>query len=158
MIPVRILLGCGLLACVLSPVWAETAAEVISVETPYVRAVPPGQTNSAAFMRLSNGSGQPHALVAARSPAAKAVELHTHSMQDGMMRMRPVERVELAAGETVALQPGGLHVMLIGLTQPLVLGQELPLTLVFEDGSERELGAPVKKINVEAMQPEHHHH
>ena len=154
--PIRTLLGCGLLLGALAPAWAETAAEVVSVEAPYVRAVPPGQRNSAAFMGLNNAGDQDHALVSARSPVAEAVELHTHSMRDGMMSMRPVERVDLPARDVVSLQPGGLHVMLIGLRQRLELGQEVPLTLVFEDGSERQLGAPVQKINVEAMQ--HHHH
>ncbi len=154
--PIRTLLGCGLLLGALAPAWAETAAEAVTVEAPYVRAVPPGQRNSAAFMRLNNGGDQAHALVSARSPVAEAVELHTHSMRDGMMSMRPVERVDLPARDLVSLQPGGLHVMLIGLQERLELGQEVPLTLVFEDGSERQLGAPVQKINVEAMQ--HHHH
>ncbi len=156
--PIRTLLGCGLFLGALAPAWAETAAEAVGVEAPYVRAVPPGQRNSAAFMRLNNGADQAHALVGARSPVAEAVELHTHSMRDGMMSMRPVERVDLPARERVSLQPGGLHVMLIGLRKQLELGQEVSLTLVFEDGSERQLGAPVQKIDVEAMQHQHHHH
>jgi copper(I)-binding protein len=156
--PIRILFGCGMLLGALAPVWAENAAEVVGVEAPYVRAVPPGQRNSAAFMRLHNGGDQAHALTGARSPIAEAVELHTHMMRDGMMSMRPVERVDLPAREVVSLQPGGLHVMLIGLQQQLELGKEVPLTLVFEDGSERRLGAPVQKINVEAMQHQHHQH
>ena len=155
----RSLFCSGLLMLVaVVPAWGETAAEAVEVEDPYVRAVPPGQSNSAAFMRLDNGSQQAHALVAVRSPAAQAVELHTHTMRDGMMSMRPLAQVELPAGESVALQPGGLHVMLIGLQQQLELDQEISLTLVFGDGSEREISAPVRKIDVQAMHHQHHQH
>ena len=154
----KYLLSLGLLtlaAC--APVLAQTAAEAVVVDDPYIRAVPPGQPNSASFMGLHNGSGQDHALVAARTPAAQVVELHTHRMKDGMMSMRRIDQVDLPAGEKVSLEPGGLHVMLIGLERKLEPGQEIPLTLVFEDGSERPISAEVRKIQVE-MQHHHHHH
>lgn len=153
----RAVFGCALLAAVSAPVWAETAADGISVEGAYVRAVPPGQVNSAAFMSLHNGGSQAHALVAARSSAAANVELHAHTMRDGMMRMRPVEKIDLPAGQAVTLQPGGLHLMLIGLPRSLVVGEDAVLTLVFEDGSEQAVNAPVQKINVEAMQHQPQH-
>jgi hypothetical protein len=123
----------------------------IQVTDPYVRAVPPGQPNSAAFMTLSNTGDEPRALVAAESDAAATVELHTHGMVDGMMRMRRVDRIELPAGEQVALQPGGLHVMLIGLTQQLEPGMDVALTLVLNDGSRLQLTAPVRRIDVGGM-------
>lgn len=153
-------LVCGglLLLLAAGPASSETAAESVRVEDAYVRAVPPGQRNSAAFMRLDNASDRAQALVAARSTAAQAVELHGHSMRNGMMSMRPVEQVEVPAGQAVALEPGGLHVMLIGLEGELVLGQGVPLTLVFGDGSEREISAPVRKIQSQAMSHQHHHH
>ena len=72
--PIRTLIGCGLLLGAFAPAWAETAAEAVGVEAPYVRAVPPSQRNSAAFMRLHNGGDQAHALTGARSPVAEAVE------------------------------------------------------------------------------------
>jgi copper(I)-binding protein len=90
------------------------AAE-ITINDPYARAVPPGQPNSAVFLSLTNSSAQDRALVGAESPAAGVTELHTHVNEDGMMRMRRIDRIELPAGETVTLKPGGLHVMLIGL-------------------------------------------
>jgi copper(I)-binding protein len=121
-------------------------ADQIKVDDPYVRAVPPGQPNSASFMVLLNGDEQAHKLVDARSPVAKVVELHTHLQEDGMMKMRRVQAIELPAGETTTLAPGGLHVMLIGLQQKLVPGEMVALTLVFEDGSEVELQAPVRKV------------
>ena len=116
------------LAPPLSPLAAGWPA-VLTVNDPYVRAVPPGQPNSAAFMGLVNGTGAPRALVGGRSDVAEVVELHTHTMEDGMMKMRRVERIDLPAGETVTLDPGGLHVMLIGLKRGLKPGDQIDLTL-----------------------------
>jgi copper(I)-binding protein len=132
--------------------WAGSVADQVEVEDPYVRGVPPGQPNSASFLRLTNHGSVDSALVGARSPVAKVVELHTHTMEGGMMRMRPVEKIDLPAGKQVALQPGGLHVMLIGLKQKLVPGERIPLTLLFADGSEKALEAPVRKLQMRMMQ------
>lgn len=124
------------------------AADQVSIADAYVRAVPPGQPNSASFMTLTNGSGADIVLKGAESPAAKAVELHTHTMSDGMMRMRQVEKIDLPAGQSVKLQPGGLHVMMIGLQQALVPGEQIDLTLVFDDGSRLPLKVPVVKLQM----------
>ncbi len=118
----------------------------VGVSDAYARAVPPGQPNSAVFLTLSNASGEPHALVSAASPIADAVELHTHINDGGMMRMRRVERIEVPAGESVSLKPGGLHVMLIGLKQNLQPGDQVDLTLTFEDGTQTQVGAPVRMV------------
>jgi copper(I)-binding protein len=136
---------------------ATALAETIEVQDAYVRAVPPGQPNSAAFMRITNHGGDDRALLAAASDQAEVVELHTHRMEDGMMRMRQVEQIELPAGERVTLEPGGLHVMLIGLTETLAPGDQVALTLGFDDGSNQTLSLPVKRIEPSAM-PMHRHH
>lgn len=122
-------------------------ADTLSVEAPYVRAVPPGQPNSAAFMTLTNTGEVLRALVAAESDAAATVELHTHSMADGMMQMRKIERIDLPPGERVELKPGGLHVMLIGLEEQLKPGMEVALTLILDDDSRMPLTAPVRRID-----------
>jgi len=127
---------------------AAGIADSVEAADPYVRAVPPGQPNSAAFMTLTNQSGEDHALVAAESGASKVVELHTHVMEEGMMKMRKVEKIDLPAGQAVSLQPGGLHVMLIGLQQELVPDQPVTLHLVFDDGSKKEIQAPVRKLQM----------
>jgi copper(I)-binding protein len=125
---------------------AATAAERIRIDTPYARAVPPGQPNSAVFMVLQNEADVPRALVAAESDAAATIELHTHRMADGMMQMRRIERIELPPGELIELKPGGLHVMLIGLTEQLAPGGAVALTLIFDDGSRAEITAPVQRV------------
>jgi copper(I)-binding protein len=152
----HMLLG-GLLICGLGMVHAQSAADRVVVSGAYVRAVPPGQPNSVAFMVLHNGDKRAHALVAAESRDAKIVELHAHRMVDDMMQMRPVERIELPAGTTTSLKPGGLHVMLIGLLQPLVVGRPVPLTLVFEDGSRKNLTVPVHRLRMHLPQDQMDH-
>lgn len=122
------------------------SAAGLEVGDPYVRAVPPGQPNSAAFMTLRNTSAENHALVGAESPAAETVELHTHVDEGGMMRMRRIKRIDLPAGERVTLQPGALHVMLIGLKSELAPGQTVELTLIQDDGERLSIRAPVRPI------------
>lgn len=125
-----------------------SAADQVSAADAYVRAVPPGQPNSASFMTLTNASASDIVLKGAESPAAKVVELHTHTMSGGMMRMRQVEKIDLPAGESVKLQPGGLHVMMIGLQQELVPGEQIDMSLVFEDGSKLAIKVPVVKLQM----------
>jgi len=127
------------------------SAAGLEVGDPYVRAVPPGQSNSAAFMSLRNISTEEHALIGAESPAAETVELHTHVEEDGLMRMRRVGRIVLPAGETTTLAPGGLHVMLIGLKSELTPGQNVELTLIQDDGERLVIQAPVRRL-----EPMHH--
>jgi copper(I)-binding protein len=143
------LFGTALLALAALAVHAEGSA--VSVSDAYARAIPPGQPNSAVFLTLNNPSGQPRALVAAASPVADAVELHTHIEEGGMMRMRRVERIEIPAGATVNLKPGGLHVMLIGLKENLQPGGQVDLTLTFDDGAQTQIQAPVRKVEAMPM-------
>ncbi|MBV1789591.1 copper chaperone PCu(A)C [Marinobacterium sp. D7] len=121
------------------------AAEV-QVNDPYARAVAPGQPNSAAFMQLENLGGQMLSLTGATSEVAQAVELHTHIQDQGVMRMRRINTIELPPHQRVSLQPGGLHIMLIGLTRTLSEGDEMALTLTFSDGSEQTFNMPVRPV------------
>lgn len=123
----------------------------IGINDPYARAVPPGQPNSAVFMTLTNHGKVDRALVGAESDAAATVELHTHVAEQGMMVMRRIERIALPTGKPVALKPGGLHVMLIGLRRTLEPGAEVALTLVYDDGSKASVVAPVRQIAPPAM-------
>ncbi|MEJ2619027.1 MAG: copper chaperone PCu(A)C [Candidatus Thiodiazotropha sp.] len=134
------------------------AGSAVMADDPYVRAVPPGQPNSAAFMALHNMGKKDLALVSASSSAAEVVELHTHTMEDGMMRMRRVDKIELPAEQKISLKPGGLHVMLIGLKQKLVPGEKIGLTLSFDDGSELKIDAPVRKLRMKMNPSDHSSH
>lgn len=114
------------------------AADTLRVTDPWARATPPGATTGAAYLQLTNTGEQTERLVGARTPLAERVELHTHVMEGGMMRMHQVAAIDLPPGERVRLEPGGLHLMLIGLRQALVVGEQLPLTLLLASGGERE--------------------
>lgn len=103
------------------------------------------RVNSAAYVTLRNGGDQADALVTVATSAADTAELHSVSMQDGIMRMRPVAAVELPAGEVVALEPGGYHVMLVGLHRPLTEGDSVGLTFRLRSGRTLELRAPVRR-------------
>lgn len=107
----------------------------VAVESPWVRASVPQQQATGAFMRLTARTDL--RLVAARSDVADATEVHEMAMQGQMMRMREVSAVALPRGRSVALAPGGYHIMLIGLKRPLAAGEQVPLTLVFEDAAGR---------------------
>ena len=96
-----------------------------------------GRTGAgAAYMKIVNEGEQMERLIGATSPAANVVELHTHIRDGDIMRMRQVDNIEVGAGQSVDLKPGGLHVMLIGLTGPLKEGASFPLTLTFEQAGE----------------------
>ena len=138
-----------LFSLISAPLLAATpAAEDITVVNPYVRAVPPGQPNSAAFMQLQNKSATQHAVVRAESPVAKAVELHTHINEGGIMKMRQIKQIDVPAKGTTMLKPGGLHVMFLGLKSELKPDQSIPVTLIYEDGSKVTIHAKVRKIQL----------
>lgn len=136
---------------------AMSASAEVTVENPYARAVPPGQMNSASFMVLNNTDTKDVALVAASSSVAKAVELHNHINEDGVMKMRQVDSIAVPALGKASLQPGGYHVMLIGLTQDLMEGQKIDLKLEFSDGSSQALSLPVQKVMTGMKSHKHHH-
>ena len=106
-------------------------AESVVVHDPYVREPIPGRNMSAAFMTLTNTSDNAQRLVSVSAPWASSIEIHTHLHEDGVMKMRQVESLEVPAGESVTLEPGGLHLMLFGLKTPLK--SELPMTFCFDN-------------------------
>lgn len=108
------------------------AAEV-KAENVWLRATAPGQTVAGVFMDLT--ADRPVSVLRCESPASDHVELHTMSMQDGMMVMRRVSEIKLPRKETVQLKPGGLHVMLIGIKGQLKEGDQVPVTLHYRDAA-----------------------
>ena len=141
-------------------VFAGTAADSVTISNPYIRAMPPGQPTSLAFMGITNNSDKDVALVDAEGTVSRKLELHTHIMKNEMLHMRKVDKIDIPAGKTVMLESGGLHVMLIGLKQDLKPGDTVLLTLVFNDSSKKQLNVPVRKIQMfmrkqDAMQHNH---
>ncbi|UCA11084.1 copper chaperone PCu(A)C [Aeromonas enteropelogenes] len=123
---------------------APALAKVEAVDG-YVRLLPPGTPNTAAFMVLKNDADQAVKLVAASSPAAGRAELHTHLHENGVMKMRQVESIEIPAKREVVLKPGSLHIMLFEIGT-LSEQTPMPLTLTLDDGQQLALSLPVKPI------------
>jgi len=128
-------------------------APAIKVEHPWARETPPTVTNGAAYMTLVNQSNQADRLLGASGDVATTIELHTHVQEGGVMKMRPVNAIEVNPGEPAVLKPGGLHIMLIGLKQPLVEGQSFKLLLNFEKAGKVPVTVQVTKTD-----PEHTEH
>jgi hypothetical protein len=140
--------------------FAAGAADKIAVTDPYVRLVPPGQKQTGAYLLLRNADSAGHALVKADSPAADTVELHTVVWENGVNRMRPVPKMDVAASGETQLKPGAFHIMLIGLKRELKEGDMVSLTLGFEDGSSKTVNAPVRPVvmKTNAAHSEHSGH
>ena len=152
-LPIALLCGvCGI-AALATPAAAAPGPTALAVTDAYTLAVPPGQPNSAVFLTMTNDSTRSRALVAGTSPIAEVVELHTHTHEGDMMRMRPVSRIEVPAQSAVRLQPGGFHVMLIGLKGDLAPGDQVDLTLIFDDGTRIRVDAPVRRAEPRASAP-----
>jgi copper(I)-binding protein len=126
----------------------------ISVEAPWTRAAGQGM-QGAGYLTLRN-TGAEDRLVSASTPAAARVELHTHLRDGEVMRMRPVQAIPVPAQGSVTLQPSGLHLMMIGLTRPLIVGESIPLTLRFERAGEIEVQLAVQAAG--ARGPRTHGH
>jgi copper(I)-binding protein len=126
----------------------------ISVEGAWTRATAPSAKNGGAFMTVRNAGPADDRLVAAASPAAARAELHTHTMTDGVMRMRPVAGgIAVPAGGVTELKPGGLHVMLLGLAAPLAEGTTIPVTLTFEHAGRLTVEVPVMEAGAAGPGP-----
>ncbi len=142
----------SLLYCVAA--LAQTGAQTGSVEITdaWARATPGGAQNGAAYVTLVSPTGD--RLTGVSSPVAEKAELHQMTNDGGIMKMREVTAIELPPGTPVSLKPGGLHVMLMGLTHPLQPGQSVPMTLQFEKSGTREVDVAVGKVG--ATGPETH--
>jgi len=143
-------------ACSLMIAGPSLAQDALKVEQPWARATAASAKNGAAYLQVVNGGPAVDRLLSASSPVAARTELHTHLHEDGVMKMRQVAAVELPPGATVTFAPGGLHVMLLGLTAPLAQGATFPLTLNFEKGGSRTVTVKVESAG--ARGPAAHAH
>lgn len=99
----------------------------LNVSAAWVRAAPPGMTVMAGYLTLANDGDQPVALLGARSADFEGVEFHTMSQEDGVMRMRRIGRLNFAPGEQKVLEPGGMHIMLIGPKRTFAVGEQVEI-------------------------------
>jgi len=141
---------------------AEPAASAhvgLMAHEPWSRPLAPGATVAAGYMHLMNHTTQPETLVAARAEGVGRVELHDMAEVDGVMQMRPIEGgLPLAVDGMAAFQPGGKHLMFIDVSRSWNEGDVVPVTLVFESGTETVVDFAVTASKGDAASDEHAHH
>ena len=128
--------------------WAQAGTANVDVKDAWVRSSVPGQMGTGAFMKITAKTGTQ--LVGVSSPVAGVGEVHEMKMDGDIMKMRALPALDLPAGKTVELKPGGYHVMLMDLKQPLLKDSKVPLTLTFKDAkgiqSKLDLTLPVSNV------------
>ena len=117
----------------------EYKLKALHIDHPLARATPPGARAADAFLSVENKGATPDRLIAASSPVAEIVEVHETTMDGGVMRMRAIPGIDINARSKVDLKPGGYHIMLMELKQPLKVGDRFPLTLTFEKAGKIEV-------------------
>lgn len=141
--------GPAVLFAVAAPLLAHHTDVKPVVEQPWVREVIPGQSATAAYLVIKSHDHEPDVLLGATCDAAGSVELHTMKTQGGTMRMKKLDRLALPARGTIALAPGGDHLMLFGLKRPLRSGERVRLTLNFQRAGKVEVEALVRRQGLE---------
>jgi copper(I)-binding protein len=124
------------------------SAPPLSATEAWVR-VTPGSEVAAAYMTLHNASRQPVTIVGVESPIASMAMIHESKVESGVARMRPHEQLVIPPGQTVKLEPDGLHVMLHGVAKTLAPGASVPLVLRLADGTTLQIVALVRPLNAQ---------
>jgi copper(I)-binding protein len=138
---------------------AETySAGGLQIVNPWTRATPGGATVGAGYLAITNKGPEPDRLIGGSVAAAARIELHTMTMENGIAKMRPLPSLEIKPGATVEFTPGGMHMMFVGLKQPLKQGQTLKGTLVFEKAGSVPIEFTVQGIGAPAPSGGHQHH
>jgi copper(I)-binding protein len=123
----------------------------IHISQPWSRATPKGASAGAGYMTITNKGTAPDRVSCVASDASAQCQIHTMTMEDGVMKMRPVEGgLEIAPGATVMLKPGGLHMMLLDLKHPLEPGQSVKATLKFDHAGTVDVEYPIAAIGAPA--------
>ena len=125
----------------------DYSAGSLTIGHPWSRATPPMARVAGGYLTITNTGAEPDRLVGASSPSAKKVEFHESNTEGGIARMRPLtDGIVIDPGATVALQPGGMHVMFIEPAQPLKVGESFPATLRFEGAGEVQVEFMVQPL------------
>lgn len=127
----------------------------VTITHPWTKESAEGQKNAGIFMEITAKGTEKDALIRAETNAAEKVELHAHIHENGVMKMRAVEKMDIVPGEKLELKPGSYHVMLFNLKKPFVKGEEVPVTLYFEKAGKIEV---VAKVEAHDFKGTHEHH
>ena len=138
------------------------SSDIFSFSEMQIRATVAGMSSSAAYLKITNNGFSDDRLIAAKAVIAKRVEIHSIEMDDGVMRMRAVDGgLAIAAGDSVTLAPGGLHIMLMGLSTDLAPDTKHEIILVFEKAGDVKLTGTAKRpadimMNMPGHDASHH--
>ena len=121
----------------------EEKSADITIKHPWSRPAPQGR-NGVIYLDIANGGTVEDRLIAVSTPLAAKVEFHRSTMQDGIHRMEKVESIAIPAGGEAMLAPGGLHIMLVGLTFMLMAEETFPVTFTFEHAGDITTGVSVE--------------
>jgi len=145
------ILRCFILAAALvfAPAASAHSYELGQLHIGHPTAAPtaPGQPNGAAYLTIENSGAEGDKLIAMDTPVAGAAEAHDMLISGGVMSMRKLDAIEIAPGAPIVFQPGGMHIMLIGLKSPLKIGETVPLTLVFEKAGKITVDLAIEKAS-----------
>jgi copper(I)-binding protein len=124
----------------------EYKLDTLRIDHVLARATPPGAKSGIVFFTVDNAANTADRLLHASTPIAAGVALHQMAVDEGMMKMRAVPSIEIRPGGRLELQPGGYHLMLLDLKQPLKVGEKFPLTLTFARGGAITVSVPVEEM------------
>lgn len=138
----------------------SSAKAGLSVEKAWARATPGGAKVGAGYLRIVNGTTAADTLISVSAPVAGKTEIHEMTHDNGVMKMRELgDGLNVAAGSTVEMKPGGLHIMFIDLKEPLVSGQTFDLELTFKEAGKMTVPVTVGEIaGTQPADPHAHHH
>jgi len=136
---------------------AQAFAADIEISNAWSRASAGMARAGGAFLTITNSGATDDRVIAATTPVSRITELHTHIKDGEIMRMRQVDAIEVPAGKTVTLKPGGMHIMFMDLKEPLREGQTFPLTLTLDQAGDRTVtvtvGGPARWPDTGATRP-----
>lgn len=151
-------LGTTILPAIANDHAHHATAGAPAVTQVWSRAMPPSAPTGAVYFTLRNPGDKADRLIDVRTPRAEKAELHTHVHEGEVMRMQRIDAVDVPAGGEVEFKPGGHHVMLFKLSEPLVAGEQFPLTLIFENAGEVDIEVSIQDQAPESSDSGHMHH
>lgn len=110
----------------------------------HMKAMPPGQTRAAVYLRLENLAPRERMIQLVSTPIAGTAEVHRHLYEDGMMKMRAVPHARIGAESVLEFKPGGYHIMLLDVAEVPEVGSHFPLTLAFDEGEQLDVEVEVR--------------
>jgi len=130
----------------------------LQIGNPWARATPKGATIGAGYLTITNKGKDTDRLVGGSAEPAERIEVHTTVVEKGVAKMRQVSALEIKPGQIIELKPGGMHVMFLGLKQPLQRGKKVKGTLVFEKAGSVDVEFTVQAAGAPGPADNQHHH